>query len=97
MGDNILLLSNQEKFILKAKTYRIFQAIPNFPFFINPAVKGVQDRRRPKNGIFIGIPNSIKSFVTGVSPCHWWVPAVIISSQQSRILLINKSFDIAML
>ena len=92
IGENIPILCNQENFILKANTYRIFQAIPNFHFFINPAVKDVQDRGRPKNGMFIGIPNSIKSFVTDVSPCHWRVQAVIISSQQSRILLINTYF-----
>ena len=92
IGDNIPILCNQENFILKANVYRIFQSVPGFYFFINPAIKDSHDRGRPRNGMFIGIPEYIKSFVKDVSPNHWRVQAVIIENHQSRTLLINTYF-----
>ena len=68
--------------------------MPNFHFFVNPAVKNVLDAGRPKNGMFICVPNSIKTFVTDVSPKHWRVQAVIISSLESKTLLINSYFPL---
>ena len=94
VGDKIPILCNQENFILKGNSYRLFQALPNFHFFINPAIKNIQDHGRPKNGMFIGVPNSIKSFVQDVSPNHWRVQAVTISSNLSKTLLINSYFPI---
>ena len=42
--------------------------------------------------MFICVPDSIKSCITDVSPSHWRVQAVIISSKDSRTLLINSYF-----
>ena len=92
VGDKIPILCNQENFILKANSYKLFQAIPGFQFFINPAIKPLQDRGRPSNGMFICVPESIKSCVTDVSPGHWRVQAVVIASEHSRTLLINSYF-----
>jgi hypothetical protein len=92
VGNKIPILCNQENFILKSNTYRLFQAIPGFQFIINPAIKTIQDQGRPKNGMFICFPDSIKSCVRDVSPGHWRVQAVVISSAESRTLLINTYF-----
>ena len=66
--------------------------MPGFQFIVNPAVKDVQDNGRPKGGMFICFPESIKSCISDVSPGHWRVQAVVISSSESRTLLINSYF-----
>ena len=55
VGSKIPIICNQENFLLRSNSYKIFQAVPGFHFFIKPAVKDVLDRGRPKNGMFIGI------------------------------------------
>ena len=92
VGEKIPILCNQEHFLLKANTYRLEQAIPGFKFFINPAVKNSQDAGRPMNGMFICVPDKVKSCVLDVSPGHWRIQAVIILSSESRTLLINTYF-----
>ena len=92
VGNKIPILCNQENFILKANSYRLFQACPDFQFFINPAVKIVNDPGRPMNGMFICIPNTIKNNVIDVSPGHWRVQAIVIKSEQAKTLLINSYF-----
>ena len=42
--------------------------------------------------MFICVPDSVKSLVKDVSPGHWRVQAVVISTTQSRTLLINSYF-----
>ena len=71
VGSKIPIICNQENFLLRSNSYKIFQAVPGFHFFIKPAVKDVLDRGRPKNGMFIGIPDSIRKHVKDVSPTHW--------------------------
>ena len=92
VGENIPILCNQENFLLKANSYKLFQAIPGFHFFINPAIKSSHDQGRPSNGMFICVPDCIKSCVTDISPDHWRVQAVVIESAQSKTLLINSYF-----
>ena len=46
----------------------------------------------PKGGMSIAIPNSIKGQVSDISPGHWRVQAVVISSTTSNTLLINTYF-----
>ena len=92
VGNKVPILCNQENFILKANTYRLHQAIPGFHFIINPAVKNVQDAGRPMNRMFICVPDRIKSCVHDVSPGHWRIQSVVISSRESRTLLINTYF-----
>ena len=89
VGDNFPIICNQENFILKGNFYKILQAVDGFHFIINPAIKVNLDRGRPKGGMFIAVPDSIKSQVTDVSPGHWRVQAVVISSTESRTLLLN--------
>ena len=47
---------------------------------------------RPKNGMFIAAPNKIKENVFEVSPQHWRIQAVIISTSNSKVLIINTYF-----
>ena len=92
VGDRIPILCNQENFILKSNSYKLYQSIPGFQFFVNPALKSVQDRGRPSNGMFICVPECINSCVSDISPDHRRVQAVVITSEQSRTLLINSYF-----
>ena len=59
---------------------------------INPAIKDDINTGRPKGGMFIAIPDSIKNLVKDVSPGHWRIQAVTISSPSSKTLLINSYF-----
>ena len=47
---------------------------------------------RPKNGMFIAVPDVIKQQVNDVSPAHWRIQAIILSTRRNRILLINSYF-----
>ena len=80
------------KFILRGNYYKFFQAMPGFHFFINPAVKNSLDRGRPKGGLFIAVPNCMKNQVSDVSPGHWRIQAVVITSLQSKTLILNTYF-----
>ena len=86
VGNKIPILSNQENFLLKANTYKLFQMCPDFQFFLNPAVKDVQNSGRPKNGMFTCVPSTIKSYVSDVSPGHWRVQAINIARSQKAAL-----------
>ena len=92
IGNRIPIICNQENFILRGNIYKILQALPGFHVIINPAVKSNLDRGRPKGGMFIAVPDSIKSQVSDVSPGHWRVQAVTISSTNAKTLLINSYF-----
>ena len=92
VGDRIPILCNQENFILRGNSFKILQTLPDFHIFINPAIKTALDRGRPRGGMFIAVPSSIKSQVADVSPGHWRVQAINISSKSSCTLLINTYF-----
>ena len=92
VGEKIPILCNQENFILKANLYRLYQEVPGFHFFVNPAIKETQDIGRPKNGMFICVPDRIKNCVSDVSPGHWRIQAVIISREDTKTLVINSYF-----
>ena len=92
VGENIPILCNQENFLLKANLYKLFQEVPGFHFFVNPAIKETHDKGRPMNGMFICVPHQIKSCVSDVSPGHWRVQAIIISLENTNTLLINSYF-----
>ena len=86
-GNKLPIICNQENFILKGNFYKILKALPDFQIFFNPAVKQNFESGRPKGGLFIAVPNSIKSSVTDVSPGHWRVQTVVISFLESKTLL----------
>ena len=92
IGNKLPIICNQENFMLKANAYKILQTMSDFHVFINPAVKNSLDRGRPRGGMFIAVPDCIKSQVSDVSPGHWRVQAVTISSSDSVTLLLNTYF-----
>ena len=92
VGDKLPIVCNQENFILKGNSYKILQTLPSYQCFINPAIKDDMNTGRPKGGLFIAVPESIKGAVKDVSPGHWRLQAVIISSPSSKTLLINSYF-----
>ena len=47
VGNKLPIICNQENFILKANTYKIIQTLPNFQFYINPAIKEDMNTGRP--------------------------------------------------
>ena len=85
VGSSIPILCNQENFILRGNFYKIRQTLPEFHIIFNPAVKNSLDKGRPRGGMFIAVPSSIKGLVEDKSPGHWRVQAVKIAST----LLIN--------
>lgn len=85
------ILCNQENFLLKTNSFKINQCLPDNKIIFKRAIKESLDGR-PKNGMFIAIPNVIEHYVTDVSPNHWRVQAVILSTPKNKILLINTYF-----
>ena len=47
---------------------------------------------RPKNGMFVAIPLEIKELVIDVSPTHWRIQAIILSTPSNKVLIINSYF-----
>ena len=92
VGDKIPIVCNQENFILRGNFYKLRKACPNLHFIFNPAIKSTLDKGRRKGGMFISVPNSIKSQVTDVSPGHWRVQAVLMSAVEAKTLVINTYF-----
>ena len=83
VGNRIPILCNQENFILRGNSYKINQSLPGFYCLINPAVKETHDKGRAKNGMFIAVPNSMKSCIEDVSPGYWRLQAIIIKNGNS--------------
>ena len=92
VGSKIPILCNQENFVLRDNTYKISQALPGFQVVVNPAVKNNQDIGRPKNGMFVAFPSSLKNSIVDVSPGHWRIQAVKLKTCNSTILVINTYF-----
>ena len=61
------------------------QALPGCHIFFKSAVKSDETSGRPKNGIFIAVPDEFKERFSDVSPTNWRVQAVLLDSQ----LIIN--------
>ena len=78
-ANNIPILYNQENFILRDNSYKLRKAFPGFHVLINPALKNQLNSGRPRNGMFIAFPDSIKNNVEDVSPGYWRVQAAKIS------------------
>ena len=92
VGDKLPIICNKKNFILQGNFYKLRKACPDSHFIFNPAIKNSFDKGRPKGGMFISVPNSIRSQVSDVSPGHWRVQAVIISAVESKTLILNTYF-----
>jgi endonuclease/exonuclease/phosphatase family metal-dependent hydrolase len=91
-GESFSILCNQENFLLGGNGYKIKQCLRNAHVILKSAVKNSHNNGRPRNGMFIAVPAEIKEHVTDVSPSHWRVQAVIVSSDDSKVLIINTYF-----
>ena len=85
------VICNQENFLLKGNMYKINQCLPNARILMKPAIKSSEDGR-PKNGMFIAIHKDIGTYVEDVSPTHWRIQAVLLTTPGNRLLIINSYF-----
>ena len=84
------ILCNQENFLLKGNNYKIKQCLPNARVIFKEAIKASFEGR-PKNRMFVAIPLEIE-LVIDVSPTHWRVQAIILSTPSNKVLIINSYF-----
>ena len=85
------ILCNQENFLLQGNRYLAKKCLPDARLVFKNAVKN-NFEGRPTNGMFIAIPDVVKQQVNDVSPAHWRIQAIILSTSRNRILLINSYF-----
>ena len=78
-------LTPRNRYLAKKK------CLPDARLFFKNAVKD-NFEGGPKNGMFIAIPDVIKQQVNDVSPAHWRIQSIILSTSRNRILLINSYF-----
>ena len=83
------ILCNQENFLLKGNNFKVTQCLPNARIIFKEAIKDSLDGR-PKGGMFVAIPQEIKELALDVSPPHWRVQAVILSTATNKVLTINS-------
>ena len=89
--EKVTILCNQENFLLKNNSYKIKQVLPNYQIIFNPAIKDKLDGR-PKNGMFIAVPDIFRGNVLDVSPKNWSIQAILIRTMDKSLLLMNSYF-----
>ena len=65
-----VILCNQENSLLKANGYITIQALPDYYILFKPTENECLEGR-PKNGMFIAIPEIMRENVTDISPNQW--------------------------
>ena len=86
------ILCNQENFILKNNAYMIMQTLPEHKIIFKEAIKDGFDGR-PKNGMFIAIPKSIKAeAIKDVSPESFRIQSVTLEVGTYKLLVVNTYF-----
>ena len=84
-GDSLPVLCNQENFLLKANGFIIEKCLPDHHIFFKPATKkGLNGR--PKNGMFVAVPISLKESVQDVSPHSSRIQCILIETQNDKII-----------
>ena len=92
-GDFLPILCNQENFLYKSSAYKVQQALPGAFIFFKPAHKDCPlSGGRPQNGMFIAIPQCLKSVSTNISPLHWRLQAIKIQLETASLVIINSYF-----
>ena len=89
-GSSIPIICNQENFLLKSNTWKINNTLPGFRIFVKPAVKVNEDFGRPKNGMFIAIPQNLNIDIEDVSPDNWRIQALVLKFPNIKLLLVNS-------
>ena len=88
-NDQLPILCNQENFLLKSNGHIIEQS--HIHIIFKPATK-VFLNGRPKNGMFIAIPKSMKSKAKDVSPNNSRLQAIILDTGHNKNLLIINAY-----
>ena len=88
------VICNQENFLLHGNSYILNKVFPKFHIVVKPAVKVSIDGGRPRNGMFIAVPDKLKNNISDVSPGHWRIQAVLLNINESRTLIINVYFPV---
>ena len=91
-ADKLTILCNQENFLLRNNVYKIQQTLPSYQLFIKPALSNGHDRGRAKNGMFVAIPDCLKSQVEDISPDFYRIQVLKIKLKSSSFLLVNSYF-----
>ena len=92
-GDFLPILCNQENFLYKSSAYKVQQALPGAFIFFKPAHKDCPlSGGRPQNGMFIAIPQCLKSVSTNISPLNWRLQAIKIQLETASLVIINSYF-----
>lgn len=90
-GKSMSIICNQEFFLLKSNEYIIKKCLPNHHILFKPATKkGLNGR--PKNGMFIAVPECLKESVKEVSSLSPRIQSALIEMQHCKIMLINTYF-----
>ena len=89
-GSEAIIL-NQENFLLKNNGYLARNALPGHHLILKPAIKNGFDGR-PKNGMFIAIPISLKDAVKEIPVVSDRLQCATVDIDESKILLINSYF-----
>ena len=87
-GDKIPIICNQENFLLKANKYKIKQCLGDFHVYFKPATKNGFSGR-PKNGMFIAVPEFLATGVEDLSPSSSRIQAIVIKCETMRLLIVN--------
>ena len=87
----LTIICSQENFLLKNNEYVAKQVLPEHHLVFKPATKEGFDGR-PKNGMFIALPQCFKNDVVDVSPKSNRVQSIIIKNGSVKTLLINTYF-----
>ena len=82
------ILCNKKNFLLKGNNYKVAQCLPNARVIFKEEIKD-SCGGRPKNGMFVAIPLEIKELILDVSPTHWRVQAIILSTPSNKLLIMN--------
>ena len=85
------ILCNQENFLLQSNNFKVKQCLQNAHIFFKAATKD-SINGRPKNGMFIAVPDELKEYVVDVSLNHWRVQAIILLTPKNKMPIINSYF-----
>lgn len=90
-GGTDTVICNQENFVLQANEYIVRKSLPDHHVFFKAATKASLDGR-PKNGMFIAVPEHLKEIAKDVSPPSDRLQSLTLKFDACTILLLNTYF-----
>ena len=90
-GNCLPIICNQENFLLKANEYVIKRTLPDYHVIFKPASKeGLTGR--PKNGMFVAVPDCLKDKIKDLSPASSRIQCILIDTDHCKVMLLNTYF-----